>query len=584
MSSAADFIQALQRRLRLTQFRSRPGEFPPGWQAWFDGMRARSGAVTGASVDAIIAVFLQRPLTMPPQRALALNRWQAFSTLWRQEWQPPAREERWLRALAAAVSGLVHLAFAVLLLWLGIVQLVAMSAPPRGEETVVMVQYIGTGAEQVGGGPIPEVEPEPDEPVPAQPAPSEVTRAPQPVADPSATAEPRPEPVPDPPPGLPRLPDIVVPTETPRLQAAPPEVVQREIPEPTVAEQPLVVSKPVPDRSRFTLQAPTIQVPEPGVTVTTPDLQLPQPSMQVSEVPEALPEFRPDLPPVRIEQPAIRSGVPELVVREVATPLPRIALPEPAPVDSVPELQPQVSQVRERRIPTPAAPAAEPAPAPAPTPASDAVATREAPAPTEVPAPATEPATPVASTPSPASPDAVTGAGPEPVTAPGGWPAPTADDSWDLAESEEPGPEAGQPDGIFDSQGRVQLAETPGPGSASPGLPPGTVTEEIANLDRAGTWLRRPPIDYEPTAFAEYWRPNETLIAEWVRKSIMTVRIPIPGTSKSLVCKTVLLAVGGACDIFDPNLNEQPATARPPPDVPFKPELQQSSGSVPPAG
>ena len=34
-------------------------------------------------------------------------------------------------------------------------------------------------------------------------------------------------------------------------------------------------------------------------------------------------------------------------------------------------------------------------------------------------------------------------------------------------------------------------------------------------------------------------------------------------------CARVLQA-GGACSLFDPNLNEQPATARPPPDIPVK--------------
>lgn len=137
--------------------------------------------------------------------------------------------------------------------------------------------------------------------------------------------------------------------------------------------------------------------------------------------------------------------------------------------------------------------------------------------------------------------------------------------------------------GVFDGDGSVRLAETPG--SASPGRPPGTVTEEISNLDRAGTWLKRPPNDYEPSAFDRYWRPNETLLQEWVRKSIKRVLIPIPGTSKRIACDVALLALGGGCGIIDPNLNEQPAIARPPPDIPFKPHLQEDNGSVrPPAG
>ena len=48
------------------------------------------------------------------------------------------------------------------------------------------------------------------------------------------------------------------------------------------------------------------------------------------------------------------------------------------------------------------------------------------------------------------------------------------------------------------------------------------------------------------------------------------------------VAGAVMLALGGACDIVDPNLQEQPAIARPPPDVPFKRELQEDQDSLGP--
>jgi hypothetical protein len=74
--------------------------------------------------------------------------------------------------------------------------------------------------------------------------------------------------------------------------------------------------------------------------------------------------------------------------------------------------------------------------------------------------------------------------------------------------------------------------------------------------------------------------PGETLLEEWVRRSITEVRIPIPGTTKTIRCVTVVLALGGACGIVDPNLQEQPPGARPPPDVPFKPGLQENQDSL----
>lgn len=111
------------------------------------------------------------------------------------------------------------------------------------------------------------------------------------------------------------------------------------------------------------------------------------------------------------------------------------------------------------------------------------------------------------------------------------------------------------------------------------------VTDEIRDLDRSGTWLKRTPNGYEPTRFDRFWRPNETLLQEWVRRGVRDVGIPVPGTSKRIVCKVSLLALGGACSIVDPNLNEQPATARPPPDIPYKPHLQEGSGATaPPQG
>jgi hypothetical protein len=74
--------------------------------------------------------------------------------------------------------------------------------------------------------------------------------------------------------------------------------------------------------------------------------------------------------------------------------------------------------------------------------------------------------------------------------------------------------------------------------------------------------------------------PHENLLQEWVRRSIRTVLIPIPGTSKSIRCDIVTLAVAGGCSIVDPNMQDQPASARPPPDIPFRPELHEDQESL----
>ena len=116
-------------------------------------------------------------------------------------------------------------------------------------------------------------------------------------------------------------------------------------------------------------------------------------------------------------------------------------------------------------------------------------------------------------------------------------------DDWGDSTREVPGGQAGTPgaSGLFNADGSPRLA---GDGRVGGGLPPGTITEDFENIDRHGTWLKRPPYDYEPTAFDRFWMPSETLLEEWVRKSVTEVRIPIPGTTKSIRCMTVLLAMG----------------------------------------
>jgi len=80
--------------------------------------------------------------------------------------------------------------------------------------------------------------------------------------------------------------------------------------------------------------------------------------------------------------------------------------------------------------------------------------------------------------------------------------------------------------------------------------------------------------------FDKFWAPSETLLQNWVRRNIREVAIPIPGSSKKIRCVVSLLQLGGACGIDDPNMQDQEATARPPPDIPFKPELQEDQDAL----
>src|SRR5687768_7440038 len=158
MFSAADLIHALQRRLQLIapHLRRKPGEFPPGWQTWFDELAQRAGAVRGATADAIIAVFLQRPLTERPRRVRDLTRWQAFTTLMRQDWSRDAdrwdKYDRRTHWFAATFTIFWHVLFSALLLYLMYLRFMAVSTPPPQGEDVTMIEYVGTGTPKEPGG------------------------------------------------------------------------------------------------------------------------------------------------------------------------------------------------------------------------------------------------------------------------------------------------------------------------------------------------------------------------------------------------------------------------------------------------
>jgi len=174
---------------------------------------------------------------------------------------------------------------------------------------------------------------------------------------------------------------------------------------------------------------------------------------------------------------------------------------------------------------------------------------------------------------------APSGTGPSSSPRPGAAPTPVAGDDWGLGNQNRPGATnpGGRNPGLFNPDGSVRL---PGDSAVGGGLPPGTITEDFAKIDRMGTWLKRPPLDYTPTRFDRFWVPQGTLLEEWVRRGIRKVFVPIPGTSKRLVCTVSLLQAGGGCTVDDPNLRDEEATARPPPSVPFKPELQDPGSGL----
>lgn len=539
MYSSRELIDALLARGRKRLwFREQdqdipPGEFPPGWKAWFASMRERIGAIRGATAEAIVAIFLQRELAMPAPRSAELNRWQAFGALWRQQWHESERETARDRIVALAVTVLVHLVLAILLLWLAYVRFTGLPPPPG--EDVIQVEYIGEGTPEEAGGGAPAAETVIELPQAAAAARPDAAAEPAPAAPPAPPAEPSPQP----------------PVDAP-------------------AQQPLVVTEtPLPDT---TFVVPPTTPPELQVARTEsqrPAVQVIERDVQLVETP-APPVVRPQVVERPAEVPRVPSQV-EVQAREVPLLTRPQAIPQVAQqAQPAPSIAAPTQRVRTRDIPlasgsgqqrvqqpaTGTAPAATASPSGASTaPSSSAPSGRPASSSGDRPAATTA------------------GRGTSPNAPPGAWPTPKRGDDWGESDRNRPGGNAGTRSGLFNADGSPKLP----PGTAAPGggFPPGSDNWTRDQLDRYGTWSKRPPIGYEPTRFDQYWIPSGTLLEEWVRRGIKSMEIPIPGTSKKISCMISLLQLGGGCGISDPNLQDQEAIARPPPDVPFKPELQE---------
>jgi hypothetical protein len=539
VTKAADLIAALLPRKAAPMLERHTG-LPYGWGIWMRGLPARLGTITREKAEDVVALLAQRPLPKPDPVAPALNRLQALRALFYQDWDPPLREERGIRWLAGFVSLVMHLLFFVLLVLAALVNVPL--PPPAGADSSsrVQVEFIGRGTpEQQGGGPPAE------QAAPAQSAAATTSAA----AAASST------------PALPPL--AVGEPAAPALSSEVPELQQRQVPEPSppAAPQTLQVTEtPVPT-IEFVLPPPT----PPTLEVAPPQIRTPElgvPTREVTVVPA--PPAQPELPRRPVEAPQVVAPEQQIQQREIAAPAPQVRqLQLPSPAVRTPELRAPAVSVREAEVPAP-----QPRPSPAGTAAAPAAAPGSAAAQT------------AAATPPQGAQSNAASSAPGAADRPGGRPAPTRADDWGDSNRNLPGETGasgrGQRPGLFNSDGSVRLpgagdAATGGDSGGSRGAPGGEQdawTRE--RLEQAGTWLQRPPYDYEPTAFDKFWVPNESLLQEWVRKNIRETSIPIPGTTKRLKCVVSILQLGGGCGIVDPNLNEQPAEARPPPDIPVK--------------
>ena len=566
MTTAADLIAALnQKRTRLTLRPEVPGQLPPGWQGWLDAMPVVDAQAASAKPQSWVEALLQRPLRAVPRSPATLGRWQAAALLLQQEWEPDPRDERGLRIGVGALDILLHLVLVALLLWLMYLGFMA-NAQPQEEDEAVQVEFIGRGNIAEGGGALANAG---AESAPAAAAPS--TRASTP-----APATGRPD----------------APTET-LATPSPPQVAARSDAPPLEREP----APPAAAEAAQVLQVTEVATPEPRVFQLPPPKprNTPQPQLQVRDVQlrqqvEEIATLRPQ--PQRILQPRETRAevqVPQLrqAPQAIEVPVPQqLATPQAraTPRQATSTAQIQVPQLRGEVRDIPMPPGGAPTPSPLPGSSTAAQASANAPGAggergTSPVAGQSKAGTGQGAKPAEQGGRGVattgSGAGPASKPAPGGWPGPAKTDDWGASSrnvagtGNGAGKDRGGKPGLFNPDGSPRLSDE-------------WTQQSGVDIDRAGTWLQRPGLEYRGTRFERYWIPQGTLLQEWVRRGVRKVSIPIPGSKVRLECVVSLLQLGGGCYPVNPDVNEQPARARPPPDIPFKPELQEDNGSAKP--
>ncbi|WP_374609321.1 hypothetical protein [Thermomonas sp.] len=574
MTTATDVIAALnQRRQRKSLRPEAPGQFPSGWQDWFDAMPRVDAHAPGAAVASLVDAAAAKPLRAIPRSPRRLNRWQAFGVLWQQNWEPDLREDRNLRIGVRVLDMVLHLLLAGALLWLMYLGYLALAHKLDEEDEAVQVEFIGRGNVAEGGGALANAGAD-SAPTAAAPAQRAATPSPASGRPDAAIAQ-----VP-----MPAQPPMPVEAETPtQVRAVVP-------PLPAEAAQPLQVSESPRPPEPTAFQLPPVR--ERSVQVPEVQLREVQPREQVDEVATLRPQ------PVRTLQPSERQAqlrVPELRNQPQSLDVPTPQRMQAVAARATPDIatrQVQVPALRGEVRDIPMPPGGAPTPATQPgrgTSASSTAAANGAGGERGNAASAGKAAagngqgSKAATKGGRGVTTAGTGAGPGNKPAPGGWPGTAKTDDWGASSRNVAGTGTGNgrngdgngKSGLYNDDGSLRL---PDEWTQISGL----------DLDRSGTWLKRPGLEYKATRFDQYWIPQGNLLEEWVRRGIKKVSIPIPGSSRRLQCVVSLLALGGACMPVSDDVNEQPAMARPPPDIPFKPQLQEDNGSVkpqdPPAG
>ncbi len=608
VTSVTELINLLAARRQASILHDRRTGMPYSWSHW---VRTRaSRALSAFAVADVATVIAARP--EPPRMPVPASRpfWRTMLLLLWQGSDPPERDQRPLRWFAGCVSVVLHLLFALLLVWVALVRSTTPDDAAQAGERV-RVEYIGRGTPEEQGGGAPQAGGQ--APAAAEGAATQAAAAAATAAAAASASAPAAE-------AAPAAAEMASSMDAADGEAdAMPVDASKPSPQPS-ATQPLQVTQTPQPASEFVLPPPTLRPPTVAVpavevpqvqvrervvetaterpqvtpTVRAPALLQPQLAMPETQVRERQVEVAPQqavtMAQLRTREAEVRVAQGDIVVRERQV--------EVAPRQSVtmaavrsneapgPALKAPTVAVRERQIPAAADPVAAPAaaaggaaaPAGNNKPRTQASAAGSAAA-ERAPRPGSGNAGPPASQAGTSQ-----GAGPKPQDRSGGWDAPVRGDDWGAAQRQAAGTAGGQADngrGLFNADGSVRLGSNDRDGrDDARGAPGGDADSWTRDrIAQSGTWLKRPPYEHTPTSFDKYWVPNESLLAEWVRKGIKSIEIPIPGTGNKISCVVSMLQFGGGCGLTNSNMQEQPAEARPPPDIPFKKELQEDNGS-----
>ncbi|PPT78776.1 transmembrane repetitive protein [Xanthomonas arboricola pv. populi] len=592
MTTAADLLQALRARMPGKLILARRTGLPYGWATW---MGSRIGPAAAFNDDQVMGVLLARPA--PPAgagRALVLSPFQAFRSLWWQHWEPRPKDQRPQHWLALLGSLLIHLGFIALLIWVVTVRW-APDDTKTGDESRVRMTFIGDGAAEQGGG-----QGQPADA--AQAASGDAASSSQssasaatgrPNASSAAPSEPAPIESVDPPSNTAQAQDIA----PEPVAAAASEAVAPEVPRVTVQVPPVTIESPLQVTETPVATNDFVVPPPPAITVAPRPVEPAAPQIEVRQRDVQTVTEQPQLR--ELQRPAATVAVraanaPTVRELEIVVPdRPQVVAPSVRSREITPTVRMPDVAIRTAELPSVPDPAPQPAPAAPAQQTSVTAATQPSAAsvqPNQAQANSARSAQSSATTAaSAATRPATSNAGPAPADRSGGWDVAANADDWSKSDRRRAGETTGANgtrSGMFNADGSVHVAAGTGDAGNGNGAgdrgPPGSETDTWTRdqIAQGGTWLKRPPYGYTPTSLDKYWMPNQSLLQEWVRRGLKTIEIPIPGTTTKISCVVSLLQFGGGCGLSDPNLNDQPATARPPPDVPFKRELQEDNGAV----